>query len=138
MIWISYFRSTGWLERGQGIEVQMQGKTGAGMTLEQLEAKYGAENAQFLNEELNRYKMTYKQLTYIQTGLEPDQQFENEAKQEAESKGWKFDVVPGSLSLFHKLVAGDWNPDEFIIVPPGGKIIPSCDEGVLGWERGDV
>jgi hypothetical protein len=133
----TYFRSTGWLERGQGIERPVQDKTGAGMTYAELEAKYGPENARFLSEELNRYQMTYRQLTYIHTGLEPDDHFVKEAEQEAGRKGWKFEVIPGSLSIFHKLVSGDWNPDEFIVVPPGGKIVPSYDEGVLGWEPGD-
>jgi hypothetical protein len=133
----TYFRSTGWIERGQGIELPMQDRTGAGMSYDDLVAKYGAENADFLNEELNRYKMTYKRLTYIQTGLEPDDQFVKTAEAEATQKGWKFEVLSGSLKLFRKLVSGDWNADEFIVVPPGGKIVPSYDENVMGWEPGD-
>ena len=43
----------------------------------------------------------------------------------------------GNAVTIEKLVSGDWNADEFIVVPPGGKIIPSYDENVLGWEPGD-
>jgi hypothetical protein len=131
-----YFRSTGWLERGFGIEqLSMRSRTGAGFTLDELIAQYGEENGRFLHEELGRYKSHYRQLTYIESGLEPDGSFEARARAEAEEKGWSFATLRGDLSLFHRLVDGDWAGDDFLTVPPGYRIRATWDENVMGVEK---
>jgi hypothetical protein len=38
-------------------------------------------------------------------------------------------------ALFHKLVGGDWDPAEFLVVEPGGRIVASYDEGIIRAER---
>ena len=54
-----YFASTGWLERGQGIDqrvlAQTRERTGAGWTLDELIAKYGEDNGRYLYDEFNSY-----------------------------------------------------------------------------------
>src|SRR6476646_11734420 len=87
-----YFRSTGWLERGEDLEQEtlrvVRNKTGAGYTRDELVLRYGEENGKYLFDELNAYQNAYRQLTYIATGLAPDDRFERQARQEAISKGW--------------------------------------------------
>ena len=68
-----YFRSTGWLERGEDIQQ-------AGYSLEELTRHYGDEAGRYLFEQLNGYRSAYRQLTYIRTGLEPDGRFEQQAR----------------------------------------------------------
>ena len=79
-----YFRSTGWLERGEDLEQEtlrvVRNKTGAGYTRDELVLRYGEENGQYLFDELNAYQSAYRQLTYIATGLEPDDRFERQAR----------------------------------------------------------
>jgi len=133
-----YFSSTGWRERGINLEQDtlrvVRNKTGAGHTLEDLIAHYGEDNGRFLFEELNGYQKTYRQLTYIATGLEPDERFEREAKDEAAGKGWEFERVEGDLCLFERLVSGDWNEHDFLIVPPGWRVTATFDTGILDKE----
>ncbi len=130
----TYFRSAGWLERGKDIEPLAQTRTGTGLTLDALIARYGEDEGRYLYEELTRYRQVYRQLTYIETGLEPDRRFEDQARAEARERGWRFEAVPGDLTLFRRLLAGDWDDRDFLVVPPRQRIVPSYDERVITAE----
>lgn len=130
-----YFRSTGWLERGESLEQLTQQQIGVGSTLAELTEKYGEDNGQYLFEELYRYQKAYSQLTYIETGLEADGSFENRARDEADQKGWKFSKLAGDLRLFRQLVAGAWDSADFLVVEPGFEIAARYDEGVVSAVR---
>jgi hypothetical protein len=133
-----YFRSTGWLERGEDMQQEtlrvVRNKTGAGYTRDALVLRYGEEDGQYLFDELSAYQSAYRQLTYIATGVEPDDRFERQARQEAVSKGWEFERVEGSLDLFERLLAGDWNEENFLIVPPGWRVTATYGTGILDKE----
>jgi hypothetical protein len=133
-----YFRSTGWLERGEEQDqetlIAIRNRTGSGQSLEQLIARYGEENGRYLFEELNAYRRSYRQLTYISTGLEPDGSFEERARQEAARLKWKFECISGSLSLFEKLLFAQWGEQDFLVVPPGWRVTVTYDADVIGKE----
>ena len=42
------------------------------------------------------------------------------------------DKVQGDVSLFHKLVDGDWPEADFLIVRPGEKVVATFDEKIIG------
>lgn len=130
-----YYRSTGWVERGGDLEPLARNQTGVGVTLDGLIERYGEDNGKFLFEELTRYQRNYQQLTFIETGIEPDGRFENEARAEAEQKGWKFEKVRGDLGLFRKLLAGEWDDADFLVVPPGHRIAARPGRGIVAVER---
>ncbi|MFO0892690.1 MAG: DUF1638 domain-containing protein [Isosphaeraceae bacterium] len=130
-----YYRSTGWVERGADLEPLARNQTGMGFTLDALIEKYGEDNGRFLYEELTRYRETYQQLTFIETGIEPDGRAEAEARAEAVEKGWKFEKLPGDLGLFRGLLAGDWNEADFLVVPPGHRIVARPDQGIVAAKR---
>jgi hypothetical protein len=122
-----YFRSTGWLEGGT--EIQQRG-----YSLDELVGRYGEDNGQYLYEQLTTYRSSYRQLTFIKTGVEPDETFQMTAQQEAASRGWSFEVLAGSLKLFEELVRGDWDERDFLVVPPGWRVRASYQEGVIDKE----
>ena len=41
----------------------------------------------------------------------------------AEFLGWKYEVVKGDAGLMQRLVDGQWDEKEFLIVKPGQKIM---------------
>ena len=129
-----YFRSTGWLERGQDIE-QLARDAGTDFTLADLIAKYGEDNGRYLYDEFRRYERSYRRLTFIETGLEPDGGFEQQARAEAGEKSWEFEKIRGDLGLFRKLVAGQREAEDDLVVEPGGRIVASYDEGIIKAER---
>jgi len=132
----TYFRSTGWLERGKALQQLASGAQMASESLPALIERYGEENGRYLYEEFTRYRQHYQQLTYIETGLEPNQSFEEQARAEAGERGWRFSKTTGSLRLFQHLVNGDWPEKDFLIVPPGSRAMASYDHQVIRCERG--
>jgi hypothetical protein len=117
------FRSTGWLERGEDLDQAAL-----------LVARYGEDNGRYLIEQFNGYQRNYRQLAYIATGLEPDDSFEQRAREEAAHRGWQFEIIQGDLRLFERLVAGDWDENDFLVVPPGWRVKPTYDGGIIEKE----
>jgi hypothetical protein len=134
----TYFRSTGWLERGKELAPLAQVRTGLGKNLETLIDKYGEDNGTYLFTELNKYQQSYRRLVYIETGLEPDAHFEVEAQGEAEERGWEYAKLRGDLRLIRMLLNGEWDPKEFLVVEPGQRIVARYDEGIIRAERGEA
>jgi hypothetical protein len=127
-----YFKTTGWLERGDDPEGQIQlfgpARMGMNATFEDLKERYGEDDALYLWRELTR---NYRQITYIEMGVEPDKRFEWQARKQAEGRGWKFETERGDMSLLRRLVDGEWPEEDFLVVPPGNVIAPTYDERVI-------
>ena len=131
----TYFKTMGWIERGDHLAQYTQtsnntdpsqrgvadGKTGQMLSYEQMVERYGADNAQYLWEQLVGMPH-YKRMTFIEMGIEPDGHFEQTARREADRRGWEFEKLIGNLRLFENLVNGPWDPDDFLVVQPGQKI----------------
>jgi hypothetical protein len=132
-----YFKTTGWIERGKNLDQlgYSSRKTGIGLSYEELVAKYGEDNAQYLWEQLGGYTKNYRKLTFIEMGIEPDDRFERLTREEAAARGMEFEKIPGDMSLIERLVNGEWNSDDFLIVPPGHRIVARYDEAIVGIEK---
>ena len=127
----TFYRSTGWLERGQGLQRLTHHTTGFDESLETLIGKYGEDNGRYLYEEMTRYRAQYRKLTFIETGLEADGKFIAEAAAEAKEKGWSFERLPGDLAWLGRLVEGAWADAEFVVAGPGQRIAASYDNRVM-------
>jgi hypothetical protein len=130
-----YFKTTGWIERGEGLNQyhldSIQHQAGMTQSYEELVAKYGEDNAQFLYEQLCDMTRNYSGLTFIEMGIEPDDRFERQSQQQAAERGWKFQKVPGDMTLIQQLVDGPWAAERFLVVPPGSRVAASFDEQII-------
>ncbi len=133
-----YFKTTGWIERGEGLNQyhldSIQHQAGMTQSYEELVAKYGEDNARFLYDQLCDMTRNYSGLTFIEMGIEPDDRFEQQARQQAAERGWKFQKVAGDMELIQQLVDGPWDAERFLVVPPGSRVAPSYDETVIKIE----
>ena len=127
----TFYRSTGWLERGKDLQQLSHNTIGLDESLEALIQKYGEDNGRYLYEELTRYRAQYRKLTFIETGLESGGKFIAEAAAEAREKGWAFERLPGDLAWLGRLVEGEWADAEFVIAEPGQRIAASYDGEVV-------
>ncbi len=127
----TYYRSTGWLERGKGLQQLTHNTVGFEEPLEALIRKYGDDNGRYLYQEMTRYRSQYRKLVFIETGLEPDGKFAAEAAGEAQENGWSFERLTGDLAWLRRLVNGEWPESEFVVALPGQRISASYDTGVL-------
>lgn len=129
-----YFKTTGWIERGKDLEQLGPERFGVSMTYEQMVERYGEDNARYLWEQLGGYTKNYGKLTFIEMGIEPDDRFERLTREDASERGMQFEKVQGNLRLIEGLVNGQWNNDDFLIVPPGGRIVARYDESIVSTE----
>ena len=129
-----YFKTTGWIERGEGL-VQLCDSSGLGRTLDEYVARYGEDNGRYLWEQLGDYTRNYRQLTFIEMGVEADGRFEDATREEAARRGWQFEKAAGDMGLFERLVNGNWSRLEFLEVPPGWRVVASEDEEIIRAEQ---
>ena len=127
----TYFKTSGWIERASGL-VDLERQITLGY--DELVAKYGEENAKYLHEELTKH---YRQFTFIETGIEPDDRFERHTREEAGRRGWSFEKVQGDLGLFQRLVDGPWDDGDFLVAPPGARVVVSHNDGIIRAEKAD-
>jgi hypothetical protein len=129
----TFFRSPGWVEHCQNTMQLSGAPADAANELDWLMEKYGEEPGRYLYKEIYRYRKVYSRLVYIETGVEPDDRFERDARREAEKNEWEFDKRQGSRRWFRKLVTGNWDED-FLILRPGERSVGRCDSSILSAE----
>jgi hypothetical protein len=128
-----YFRSPGWIEfQTPGQSMMAAGsKLGERRSLDELIAQYGEENGLYLYEQFGAYRSHYSGLTYISTGVDKEDDFRGQARAEAERSNWKFEELHGSLTLLQRLANGEWDPADFLVVPPGASVRGTLGESIV-------
>jgi hypothetical protein len=96
-------------------------------------AKYGKDNADFIVESMGGWLRNYTRGLYLEMGIMDEQTCIDNARAEAEERGWEFELRSGEWSLLKRLFYADWD-DDFVVVPPGSKIVARNDESVLAAE----
>jgi len=133
-----FFETTGWIERGESdgelSQLALGRKLGMQTSFDDLVARYGEDNARYLWDELGNLAKHYRQVTFIEMGVEPDSSFERRAHEKAEGRGWMFEKVQGDMGLIQRLVDGVWNESEFLIVSPGQRIAAQYDGEIITVE----
>ncbi len=136
-----FFTTTGWIERGFDSgdlsQISIQRIAGMDQSYEALVAKYGEDNAKYLWSELCDISRNYRQFTFIEMGIEPDDGFAQRTRAEAARRGWAFEKVRGDLSLIQRLVDGRWDESEFLVVQPGQRVVARYEEGIIASEAAD-
>ncbi len=122
----TYFYSVGWLE-----ETSMPGPVRDEQTRQEYVKQYGEENADYLMEETQRWRANYSYATFVDWGLPGTEPYAKETEECAEYLGWRYDYVKGDRGLLSRLVSGEWNEKDFLVVPPGQTAVPSYDEAVI-------
>jgi hypothetical protein len=134
----TYFLTSGWIERGTATgelqQLSIAAQSGMDMTYEQLVEKYGEDNAKFLYEQLGNTGRNYGQYTYIDMGVEPGTAFQDEARKRAVERNWKFEQVKGNLSLIERLVNGQWDEEDFLVVQPGYRVVVNYQDSIISAE----
>ncbi len=139
----TYYMTTGWSERNDFEEggyaqpaygrTGVMGKLGLADSYETLVAKHGKENADYIMATLGDGLKNYSNMLYLKMGVCDETPFIDEARKFAAEKGWSFSLRDGNMLLLRKLFTGEWD-DDFLIVPPGGKIVARNDERIVDVE----
>jgi len=134
----TYFKTTGWIDRGSASgefsQLSIQKQAGINTRLADFIAKYGEDNGRYLFEMLGDDRHNYGQYTFIEMGVEPNSSYADSTKAEADARGWKFESVKGDMRLIQQLTDGEWNQEEFLIVPHGSQVRAKYDERIVDIE----
>jgi hypothetical protein len=113
-----YWYSPGWIESAKQPSPQRYKEL-----LEEYKKKYGEDNAQYLIEVEQKWINEYQLAAYIDWGLGDCSQYKDYARRCAASLGWNYDEVKGDPGLMQRLLDGQWDENEFLIVQPGQRIV---------------
>ena len=135
----TYYYTSGWLEcakrRGEkgatwgGMSLPASANLSLKATYEQWAQKYGEEQAEYLLEEMSRWTKSYTHGTLIDFEFFKELRLSEQVQQICREKGWQYDEIPGDMSLFRRLLDGEW--EDFLVVQPGQKVAASFDERVI-------
>ena len=127
----TYYYTTGWVERNrQGQSASVMAKLGLDKSYQEYVDRYGQDNAKYITEMIDSWKTNYNCITYIDLPVGKAGGYQQQARQKADQLGWKFQVVPGSLTLLERLLTGQWDQD-FLVIEPGQQIAASNDHKVI-------
>jgi len=137
----TYYMSTGWMERNDEIDplAAEQGRRtvsdrmGLQYDYDELVAKYGKENADYVAATLSDGRHNYDAYLYLSMGVSAEADYVEQTREEAGKRNWRFELRRGDLGLLRKLFDGEWD-DDFVIVRPGERIVARNDERVLDAE----
>jgi len=129
----AYYQTSGWLERSidKGKEDTIPQQLGMGKSYEDYAAEYGEENAEYLMSILSDYLVNYTKVTFINNGVGDIEGIRETSKEWAKTQDWEYEEVEGSLCLMERLLNGDWNEEDFLVIPPSHIIVPSNDDSVI-------
>jgi hypothetical protein len=108
-------------------------KLGLADSYEVMVEKYGKENADYIIESLGGWKKCYDTCLFLEMGVCDEKPFQKMAEEFARDNQWTYKNCRGDMSLMQRLFAGNWN-DDFLIVPPGRKIVARQDDDIMGIE----
>lgn len=138
----TYYYTSGWLEcaRRRGNKTALWGgyalpaaaNLGLSGMYEQWVAKFGEDQAKYLLEEMSRWNTAYSHGTLIDFDFTKTLKLDEQVRQICQDKGWLFDQIDGDLSLFHRLLDGDWPDSDFLILEPGQKVVATFDDKIIG------
>lgn len=100
-------------------------------------AKFGKDNADYLMEVMGAWQSHYKRAVYIDMGVGHSETVEQQARDEAERRGWTFERMAGDLVLIRRLLFGDWEKD-FLVLKPGERLGMSYSDDIICAEHPDI
>jgi hypothetical protein len=120
--------SVGYIERGLTyFRASDLGKSsGIGMEYSALVEQYGEENAAYVWETLHP-EVKETELRYIEVPETAGHGHADTMRARASEEGKEFILIKGNIRLLSGLVAGGWDPAEYLVVPPGSHIEPTWD-----------
>lgn len=125
------FSSAGYMERGDSHinTSEVHHALGLHKTYEEYAALYGEENARYIMETLSPAAETGKEKEIVFIDM-PETSFlgyADKSRREAEEQGKEFILLPGDIRIIRRLLNGEWDPDDFLVLEPGKKISPVYD-----------
>jgi hypothetical protein len=122
----TYWYTPGWIENHLA-----PGKERYEETYREYLEKYGEDNAQYLMDMEQDWFRKYSTAAYVDLGVGDSAEYEEYTRKCADWLHWNYERFEGDAGLIQRLLNGDWNEDDFLIVEPGCKIEATNDESIM-------
>jgi hypothetical protein len=93
--------------------------------------KYGQDNADYLMEVMGAWQQHYNRAAFIDLGVGDGSRVRQQARDDADRRGWTFEQVAGDIILVRRLLEGEWDRD-FLVLQPGQRLAMTYDDDVIG------
>ena len=123
----TYWYTPGWID-----QTLMPGQKRLHETRSRYVEEYGEDNAQYLMEIEQEWLRKYNRCTYATWRRLDRDAYQAQTQEAARYLGWKYDTIETDEGMMRRLLEGQWNPEEVLMVPPGQTIEPSYDDDVIG------
>jgi len=130
----TFYRSPGWIERDSDPDANPASVTrrlGITHDYAKLAEKYGEDDAKYLMETMGDWLKHYRRLSLIDTGVGPYEAYRIFCQAQVKDNNWTYEEIAGDTVLIRKLLSGDWDEKDFLILQPGQKIAASNDPDVI-------
>ncbi|MFH1569199.1 MAG: DUF1638 domain-containing protein [Gemmatimonadota bacterium] len=131
----TYVYTSGWLEHrergGERPQRPQSASLGGDQSYAEMVARYGEDNAQYLQQFLGNWTSHYNRGVYINFDFTAHLPYREQARQICADRGWEFVEIDGDLGLIQAWLDGPWPGREFLVVEPGQRVIPSYDDAIL-------
>ena len=117
---------------GAGLVDAVPKKYGLGRSLQEYIGKYGEDNGRYIFEMEHHFVAYNERALVLKHPESPTGQATHEKVSEYVAKaqfGWRVESRAVDMTLFHRLLAGDWDPTHFLVVPPGQTVKVRVEEG---------
>lgn len=100
--------------------------------------RYGEDNAAYLMEVMGAWRSHYDRAAFVDMGVAAPAgaaAVEARARDDAARRGWRFEKLAGELLLIRRLIDGEWDEADVLVLEPGERLAMSYDERVIRAER---
>jgi hypothetical protein len=126
----TYWYTAGWIERSL-----QPGRERYELAYKDYLDRYGEDNAEYLMDMEQGWLREYNNATFIGWDfLAHREHFKQYSKACTEYLNWEYHELAGDCSLMERMLSGVFNEKEFLVVPPGRKVVPSYDEEIIRVE----
>lgn len=128
----TYFQSTGWMEAAKAApQTGLVFGPHSNARFETLAARYGEEAAAYLMKAFEGFTKDYSRLAFIATSAPGCSQCEDEACRRAEDRAWQFRRLQGDTGWLRRLLLGEWEGGDILVVQPGEEVGLDHGEGLI-------
>jgi uncharacterized protein DUF1638 len=141
----TYYYTSGWLECRQrrgatlphegSIFMPAHSSAGSREAYEYWLEKYGEERARYLVEVMGDWSSRYNRAVLIDFDFARPLNLRERVQKICADQGWQYDELPGDLGLLQRLLDGEWNKEEFLIIRPGEHVNANYDESIIEAQK---
>jgi hypothetical protein len=126
------FSSAGYMERSETIfhDGLHPDKADDDAKFQEYVEKYGEENARYIYESMYGGAAKAHKLVFIDVPETRHLGYCEVCRKHAEDNGMEFIRLEGSVAILRKLVFGEWDSEDFLMIEPGERSV-----GIYDWER---